>query len=219
MADSLAEKNREALRPYIADMAAVEKHILEALERQHKDDNIRQFPTAHQLIDRLQGVLRQHISTLEGHLEAFPGGTTAHTVKEAVTGVLGAIAGVYDKVRKDTASRALRDDYTALSLATISYTMLHTTALGLRQGATAELAVRHLKDLTPVLVELSQIVPQIVLRELSFEGYDIEMGLAENAVRNTQEAWSSENTQGGSSRSAGTPVGAVTGSAGSYTQG
>jgi len=213
MADNLTDKNREALRPYIADMAAVEKHILEALERQHNDDNIRQFPTAHQLLDRLLGTLRQHISTLEGHLEAFPGGTTAHTVKEAVTGFLGAIAGIYDKVRKDTASRALRDDYTALSLATISYTMLHTTALGLRQGATAELAVRHLKNLTPLLIELSQILPQIVLRELSFEGYDIEMDLAQNAVRNTQEAWMSENTQ-----SAGTPVGAVTGSAGSYTQ-
>lgn len=193
----MADKNRDALRPYIADMAAVEKHILEALERQHKDDDIRQFPNAHQWLDRLIGVLRQHVNALEDHLESFPGGGAAHTVKEAVTGVLGAIAGVYDKVRKDTASRALRDDYTALSLATISYTMLHTTALGLRQGATAELALRQLKDLTPLLVELSQILPHIVLRELSFEGYDVETSLAQQAVRGTQEAWSSEHTAAG----------------------
>jgi hypothetical protein len=32
--------NREALRPYIADMVAVEKHILEAVERQRDDDDI-----------------------------------------------------------------------------------------------------------------------------------------------------------------------------------
>lgn len=214
----MADKNRDALRSYLSDMAAVEKHILEAVERQHKDDDIRQFPNAHQFLHRLVGVLQQHVSALEGHLESFPGGGAAHTVKEAVTGVLGAIAGVYDKVRKDTASRALRDDYTALSLAAISYTMLHTTALGLRQGATAELALRQLKDLTPLLVELSQILPHIVLRELSFEGYDVETGLDQQAIRNTQEAWSSEHTTAGGSRSAGTPVGAVTGSAGSYIQ-
>jgi hypothetical protein len=214
----MTDKNRDALRPYLADMAAVEKHILEALERQHKDDDIRQFPTAHQWLDRTMGLLRQHVNAIEDHLKGFPGGGAASTVKEAVTGVLGAIAGIYDKVRKDTASRALRDDYTALSLATISYTMLHTTALGLRQGATAELALRQLKDLTPLLVELSQLLPPIVLKELSFEGYDIDLGLGQNAVRNTQEAWSSEHTSGGKV-GAGAPVGAVTGSAGSYTQG
>jgi ferritin-like metal-binding protein YciE len=215
---NMADNNRDALRPYLADMAAVEKHILEALERQHKDDDIRQFPNAHQWLDRTMGILKQHVNGLEDHLKGFPGGGAASTVKEAVTGVLGTIAGLYDKVRKDTASRALRDDYTALSLAVISYTMLHTTALGLRQGASAELALRNLKDLTPLLVELSQIVPHVVLRELSFEGYEVETSLAQNAVRNTQEAWSSEHTSGGKA-GAGAPVGSVTGSAGSYTQG
>lgn len=213
----MADNNRDALRPYLADMAAVEKHILEALERQHKDDDIRQFPNAHQWLDRTMAVLKQHTQALETHLESFSGGGAASTVKEAVTGVLGAIAGVYDKVRKDTASRALRDDYTALAMAVVSYTMLHTTALGLRQGATAEIALRHLKDLTPLQVELSQILPAIVLRELSFEGYDVEPGLAQNAVRNTQEAWSSEHTQGAGNQSAGTPVGHPVGSEGSYT--
>jgi hypothetical protein len=38
--------NREALRPYIADMAGVEKHILEAVERQRNDDDIKQLPDA-----------------------------------------------------------------------------------------------------------------------------------------------------------------------------
>ena len=36
--------NRESLRPYVADMAAVEKHILEAVERQREDDGIKEFP-------------------------------------------------------------------------------------------------------------------------------------------------------------------------------
>jgi hypothetical protein len=184
--------NREALRPYIADMAALDKHIVEALERQQADNDIKQFPNAVQLIDKALAVLRGNVKALESQLEGTTGGSAAGAVKEAVTGVLGAIAGLYDKVRKDTASRALRDDYTALSLASISYTMLHTTALGLRQGAVAEIALRHLQSLTPLIMELSQIIPTIVLKELSFEGYDIETGLAQQAIRSTQQTWSSE---------------------------
>jgi hypothetical protein len=202
--------NREALRPYLADMVALDKHIVEALERQQKDDDIKQFPNALQFVNNTLSILNQNIQTLESQLEGYNGGSAAGAVKEAVTGMLGAIAGLYDKVRKDTASRALRDDYTALSLACVSTTMLHTTALGLRQGAVAEIALRHLQSLTPLLMELSQIIPLIVLKELSFEGYEIETSLAQQAVRNTQEAWSTEaaheavgNTATGAAKSSG----------------
>ena len=186
--------NREEIRPYVADMAAVEKHILEALERQRKDDTIKDFPNALGLIDRLAGTLKTHVENLETHLDSIPGGGVAAAVKETVTGVLGGLAGIYDKVRKDKVSRALRDDYTALSLATIGYTMLHSTALGLRQGTTAEIALRNLKELTPYIMQLAEVIPVVVLKELSLEGYDVDTSLSSQAVRNTQEAWSQEST-------------------------
>jgi len=182
--------NRESLRPYVADMAAVEKHILEAVERQREDDGIKEFPEAAQLVGRLESILRNHVQELESHAESFGGGGAASTVKEAVTGALGFVAGLYDKVRKDKASRALRDDYTALSLASVSYTMLHTTALGLSQGTTADIALNNLREINQILIEISQAIPRVVLKELSFEGYPVETGLAERAVQNTQEAWS-----------------------------
>jgi ferritin-like metal-binding protein YciE len=205
--------NREALRPYIADMAAVEKHILEALERQRNDDDIKQFPEAFQLVGRIEGVLRRHVEELEKHVEGFSGGGVATTLKEAVTGILGAVAGVYDKVRKDTASRALRDDYTALSLAAISYTMLHATALGLNQGMTAQIALSNLKDLTPLIVELSQVIPPVVVKELTLEGYSMEPGVGQQAARNTHEAWSREHV----GTSAGAGAAYAGGSGGSFS--
>jgi len=183
--------NREALRPYLADMAAVEKHIVEALERQHEDDDIKQFPRALGLIDRILRTLKSHVSGLETHLASFPGGGVAATVKETVTGLLGGLAGIYDKVRKDTASRALRDDYTALALAAVSYNMLHTTALGLRQGTTAEIALNNLREIAPLLMELGEAIPEVVARELALEGYDIEPSVAQQAARDVREAWSS----------------------------
>lgn len=181
--------NREALRPYIADMTAVEKHILEAVERQRDDDDIKQFPDAIQLIGRMETTLKRHVEVLESHIANYPGGGAASTVKQAVTGVLGAIAGLYDKVRKDTASRALRDDYTALSLASVSYGMLHTTALGLSQGTAADLALRHLEEINSIIMDLGLAIPRVVLKELSFEGYPIETGVVDTAVQNLKRTW------------------------------
>lgn len=183
--------NREALRPYVADMVAVEKHILEAVERQRNDDDVKQFPDALQLVGRLESTLKSHVQALDSHLQGYSGGSAAGAVKQAVTGVLGAIAGVYDKVRKDTASRALRDDYTALSLASVSYGMLHTTALGLSQGTVAELAKTHLEEINSLLMELGLALPRIVLKELSFEGYSVDAGAAERAIKNIEETWRS----------------------------
>jgi ferritin-like metal-binding protein YciE len=183
--------NKEALRPYVADMVAVEKHILEAVERQRNDDDIKQFPDALQLVGRLESTLKTHVQTLDSQLEGFSGGGAAGAVKQAVTGVLGAIAGVYDKVRKDTASRALRDDYTALSLASVSYGMLHTTALGLSQGTVAELAKKHLEEINSLIMDLGLTLPRIVLKELSFEGYSIDTGAADLAVKNLEATWRS----------------------------
>ena len=181
--------NREEIRPYVADMAAVERHILEALERQRKDDTFKDFPQALGIIDRLAGLLKTHIENLETHLDSMPGGGVAAAVKETVTGVVGGLAGVYDKVRKDKVSRALRDDYTALSLASISYAMLHTTALGLSQGTVAELAKNNLEEINSLIMDLGLSIPRVVLKELSFEGYSIDTSAADLAVKNLEESW------------------------------
>jgi len=183
--------NREALRPYVADMVAVEKHILEAVERQRNDDDVKQFPDALRLVGRIESTLKSHVQALDGQLQGYPGGGAAGAVKQAVTGVLGAIAGVYDKVRKDTASRALRDDYTALSLASVSYGMLHATALGLTQTTVAELTRHHLEEVNSLIMELGLALPRIVLKELALEGYTVDTGAAELAVKNLEETWRS----------------------------
>ncbi|HEX2224040.1 MAG TPA: hypothetical protein VHN15_07525, partial [Thermoanaerobaculia bacterium] len=58
----------------------------------------------------------------------------------------------------------------------------------------AQLALGNLKELTPLLVELSQFIPKVVLKELAFEGYSIETTVGEQASRNTHEAWQPSNT-------------------------
>jgi hypothetical protein len=109
--------------------------------------------------------------------------------------IAGVAAGLYDKVRHDPVSKMLRDDYTALSLTAISYTMLHTTALALQKQPLADLAQRYLKDITPIIVDISQVIPGVVLKDLEDNEVMIDRAVGQEAVRKTQQAWSVANTK------------------------
>lgn len=179
------------LHGYVSDMAAVEQHIHEAVERQLKGDTLNPYPEARRVVEELEATLQRHLGVLRLEFESKNGGDFVETIKKAVGGALGFAAGLYDKLRTDTASRMIRDNYTATSLAAISYHMLHTTALGLKDQRVADMAVNHLKDLTPILVQLSRVVCTVVAAELAREDKVFDGTVGEQAIENTHEAWSS----------------------------
>ena len=178
------EKN---LQTYVSDMLAVESHTFEAVERQVDNDDVKKQGDASQLINRIYHVLKQNTEALEQRLEALGGSQSA--LKAAAASVAGAVAGVYDQVRTETVSRMLRDDYTALSLISISYTMLHTTALALQDALTADLALQNLKRITPLVMEISKAMPAVVARDVKEDVPTANTSVAQQAVINTQEAW------------------------------
>ena len=179
---------------YVTDMAAVEKHILEAVERQVGDDSTRRYPEALAALSDVKGTLSRHVAALEAYNASTEGGGLKETVKEALTGALGVAAGLYDKIRdEDQVSRMVRDTYTALGLATISYHMLYTTALGMKEEQLASLALNHLKDLAPHVMKLSEVVCLVVAHELADQDKLIDPAVGQEAIRKTQEAWSSSN--------------------------
>jgi len=183
----------DTVRHYVSDMLATEKHIREAVEGQVQDESVKQQPQASQLIQRMHTTLQQHVDQLERQSEQLGGGSSG--LKEAVTSTLGTVAGLYDKVRTKQVSRMLRDDYTALSMAAISYTMLHTTALALNERSTADLALRNLKDITPLITEISQVIPPVVATELREDHPGLSATSGQEATRNTQEAWDAKVTR------------------------
>jgi ferritin-like metal-binding protein YciE len=184
--------NKDILTQYLSDMVSLDKHILEAVERQAEDDRTAQFPEARQIISTIKRTMESHIDTLRGELKAL-GGEESGPVKEAVSAVAGIAAGLYDKVRHDPVSKMLRDDYTALSLTSIAYTMLHTTGLALQYQSVADTALRCLKDVTPLVVDISQAMPGVVVKDLADQEVLIDRAVGEEAVRKTQEAWSTDN--------------------------
>lgn len=176
------------IRMYVNDMVALEKDILEAVERQKEDDRVNSDPECTELLERIHSITRAHLLTMENHAAAV-GGDPGTTIKEAITTVAGAVAGIYDKVRKHPVSRMLRDDYTALSLASAGYSMLHTTGLALRDVPIANVALRHLNEITPLIMELTRLLPAVVVNELAADDPNVDSGAVDAARKNVFEAW------------------------------
>lgn len=190
------------LNGYVTDMVAVEKHILEAVERQLTNDETRQYQVAWTALGDLKVTLARHVQALEAYNETTPGGGVLEKVKEAATGALGVAAGLYNQVRQtDAVSRSVRDTYTALGLATVSYEMLFTTALALKEQSLADVALRHLEDLTPHAIELSRVVCLVVVEELTNEDKTLDPSVGPEAVRRTREAWQQARQSGGDGES------------------
>lgn len=184
------------LNEHVSNMAAVATHIRDAVKGQVASTDAQAYPEAHRTLSVLHGVLDRHVTALEAYNDGTEGGGLREAIKEAVGTVTGAAAGLYNQIRSDDkVSRMVRDTYTATGLACISYTMLHTTALGLKEPRLANLALQHLKDLTPLIGEMSEAVCHVVASELADEGEILDASVAPTAVRNTQQAWSREEME------------------------
>jgi hypothetical protein len=188
----------EAIQKHTADMLAVESHILEDVERQQQDKNVKTNARENKVIMDIERTLTRHVTALESISRQYgEGGEGIEQLwKKAVTEVMGTVAGLYDKVREHTVSRMLRDDYTALSLAAMSYTAYHAFGLAIKEDRISALAQRHLEDLTPLLVELSKVLPHVVVAEVAEENDDfvVDTTCGALAEANTQRAWETEVT-------------------------
>ncbi len=181
---------KDVLQDYVSDMLGLEKHIDGVIARQATDDRMRAHAQAHDLVMRISSTLKKHQAILENALGSVGGESAKSVLKRVTASITGMAANLYDKARStDPVSRNLRDNYTALNMAAISYTMLHTTALALKERSIADLAVRHLEDLTPLIMELSEVIPDIVARELASEDKAIDPSVGREALDNTQKAW------------------------------
>jgi hypothetical protein len=185
-------KRLDSLQQYVGDMLAVERGLLNTTKHHSEDMRVAEFPQASRTLERVAIVAQGHVKSLEQHLTNL-GGDAFSPVKEGLVAALGTAGALFDKVRSNKVSKMLRDDYTALSLAVISYTMLHTTGLALRDEATAHVALRHMKAWTPLLTEISEIIAHVVVAELIDESETIDTSVAVQATQNTQEAWRSEH--------------------------
>ena len=175
------EKHQQTIADYVGDMAALESHIEEALDRQLTE--VKDDPSALAAVRGFHDMVKRHRDTLKA-MEEETGKTIGTPIKEAGAALVGKAAGIIDLVRTEGISKGLRDDYAAFSLAAISYSMLHTTATALGDDRVASLAERHLRDHADAIMQINKIMPGVVLRELEKDGHQADNA----AVDATREA-------------------------------
>lgn len=184
----------DTIKKHLSDQIALERHILEAIERQREEDDLRENLEANKVVIEIERVLRSHLTTLETLADEY-GASSSSVLKKAVTELAGVVAGLYDKVRDQEVSRMIRDDYTALSLAAMGYTAFHTFGLVIQEQRIADVALSHLKDLTPLLVRISQVLPHIVASETAKDlGITVDPTVGVTASSNTHQAWGHDVT-------------------------
>jgi len=186
-----AANERHSIPTYVSDMLALEQHIAQPLKRQLSMADGERYGAASELISQLHAANAVHVAALEQCLARL-GGHEAAGVKSAWSTFLGASAAAIDSLRKTRISKSLRDDYTALNLAAISYTMLHATAVGLGEADVAALAVEHLANYARLVMQIAQAIPEVVLQELADDGEPVATGAAEAIRQQTNAVWKSQ---------------------------
>ncbi len=175
-------KQSDTLSMYVNDMLAVEKDIFNAVDSQAKDETVAKAGVS-ALVRQIAADSGARVQALEALTKTRENKIGA-AVKGAIATAAGTLAGLYDKVRQHPVSRSLRDDYVALSLAAVAYSMLYTTAVAFEDDEVADVALNSLSQITGQVKKLGSAIPSVVVHELKDEGpvYAEAEGIASEAV-------------------------------------
>jgi ferritin-like metal-binding protein YciE len=182
----VSDKHRQTIADYVGDMAALESHIEEALDRQLTE--VKDDPVALAAVRDFHDMVKRHRDTLKA-IEEETGKTIGSPIKEAGAALFGKAAGIIDLLRTEGISKGLRDDYAAFSLAAISYSMLHTTSTALGASRVASLAERHLRDHADAIMRINKIMPGVVIRELEKDGHQADSTAVEATGEAVLRSW------------------------------
>ncbi len=187
----MARTSKDAIHSYVTDMLALEDHIEKAIMAQVEDFED-DYPAVGVALRGMHATIERHITSLRGLedlRDAGPRLDVADFIKRAASTVAGLGAAAIDLVRTEKLPKNLRDDYTAFSLATIGYVMLHTTARSLGDTRVAAVAESHLTDYAGMVMSLNDLIPSTVVTLLKEEGLparDETLPGIEGTIRN---AW------------------------------
>jgi ferritin-like metal-binding protein YciE len=173
----------EVVSQYVSDMHVLESHILKPLKRQ-VDQTKKEQPDISRALQGYVATTARHIAVLEARLTALGNQDgLADRAKQGVSVLFGLAAAAVDTVRSNPFAKALRDDYTAGSLAVVSYVMLRTTALACDDQESARLAETHMNETIEMLQWIARTIPAQVVRDLHRErDVELKSGAADTVI-------------------------------------
>lgn len=183
----------DILKQQLSEQIALEEHLVKIIEDQISDIDDTNFADAKNLLTKTREALESQFTPLNELLDKLE--------RDALTDRKRAIAGngggfkspLILEQENRRISRILRDDYSALNLITISNTLLHTMALALNCQEVAEIALKHIENLAPLVVKIGELMPEVIARELYSDSPTINQSVAQTALKNIQLAWRSNS--------------------------
>ena len=185
----MSQNAQEAIASYITDMLALEEHMQKAFAGQLTDAKAGRFTS---VVGELKALSDRHQQALQELADRRKQGGQgiAEAIKGAASSVLGLGAAAIDLVRGEKLPKNLRDNYTAVSLATVGYLMLHTTAEALNDAEVSQLALSHLRDYAQAVMTLFHAVPESVVAYLAEEGLPVDASAAQRVNKTVDQVWS-----------------------------
>lgn len=185
---STEKQNHQVIADWIGDVVALESHVEEALDHQIKLES--SSPQLTSAIQRFHDTVRDSKHRAEAYQEAY-GSKASNAVVKVGSELLGKAAGVIDRVRDDSVSKALRDDFTAFSHTAMAYTMLHATAMALKDTATEAFAAEGLRTYASLVQEVNQVISEAVVLDLQDnDDYEhVDTSVIEHCREFINQAW------------------------------
>jgi ferritin-like metal-binding protein YciE len=190
---NVARDKDEAINSYVTDMLSLEEHIQKAVRGQLED--LEDYPEVTRDLRQVLRKVEQHVSDLKELSNRRKAQGPSDAIKRAGSAILGVGAAAIDLVRTEGLPKNLRDDYTAFSLATIGYLMLHTTALSLQEMEVAQLARQHFADYAEAVTLLHNVIPGAVVRFLREDGLPVREDVLPEISRTIEEIWHAQSDQ------------------------
>jgi len=188
MSTLINEKHQDNLKRYVNDMIGLERDIINAVESQLEDERVTAYSDLTAILQKIVAGAKSRQDALKVISEE-EGGSVGAVIKEAAMSVTGALAGIYGKLREHPLSRIVRDDRMAMNMTETSYGMLYTLALSIGHGPCAQLALSGLNSAAPLVLELTDVLPQIILDELSEDAPLQNPDVADDVVDAIRHAW------------------------------
>ena len=190
--NSSTRTTHKAIADWTGDIVALVSHVEEALDHQLKLKESTDNPRLADALQRFHDTVRDDKQRAEAFQEQY-GSTAGNPVVKKGSELLGMVAGLIDKVRKDNVAKALRDDFTAFNHTAMAYTMLHATAMAYNDSATEAFAGEGLKTWAGLVQEVNQVISEAVVADLAANEKDPapNTAIAEDCRAFINEAWKS----------------------------
>ncbi|MCB0338431.1 MAG: hypothetical protein KDD53_02455 [Bdellovibrionales bacterium] len=191
------KESKETLRQYAESILALEQFVVSSLNKQLKTHqsvlNSGEYSKVSHVLEEVQGKLMVQVEDLHELIDEQLDGGKVAVMKESIGTATATLSGLFARLRAEPVSKLVRDTYLGLCALTCGYTMFYSSALATDKEAIAKAALKRLKELTPLVVHLSEALPFAVVAELELDAAKNHPALARLAKFGTREAWAGEH--------------------------